>query len=250
MNTWTRITTWLNETRAGLRPDRVALAITLPVAIGAAPVDARDIQPLDEIRDAVERHAESNLAGDGRSTVSVGRIDQRLRLPRCEEALETFSPPGRSSQSRATVGVRCHHPSPWTLYVSVRVETLKEVYAAARSLRRGALLSEDDLERVEINVNRTSRGYYTDAEQLAGMELNRAMRAGEVVTPSRISAPQLVERGQTVLLMLESSAASVSMNGEALQSGALGDRIRVKNTSSDRIIEGEIVGDSRVSVGY
>lgn len=211
---------------------------------------ADDIQPLDEIRDAVELHAEANLAGDGRSTVDVGRVDQRLRLPRCEEALETFSPPGRSSQSRATVGVRCHHPSPWTLYVSVRVETLKEVYAAARSLSRGALLSKDDLERVEINVNRTSRGYYTDAEQLAGMELNRAMRAGEIVTPSRISAPQLVERGQTVLLTLDSSTASVSMNGEALQSGALGDRIRVRNSSSERVIEGEIIGDSRVRVGF
>ncbi len=226
------------------------VAFALPIALGAGTATADDIQPLEEIRDAVESHAEANLAGGGQSTINVGRVDQRLRLPRCEETLETFSPPGRSSQSRATVGVRCHHPSPWTLYVSVRVETLKEVYAAARSLSRGALLSEDDLERVEININRTSRGYYTDAEQLTGMELNRAMRAGEIVTPSRVSAPQLVERGQTVLLTLDSRAASVSMNGEALQSGALGDRIRVKNTSSDRVIEGEITGDSRVRVGY
>lgn len=249
MNTWTRFTTW-KDRRGSFGPrSRQFFAAVIAAAV-SLPVLADNTQPLDEIEEAVEAHVQANLPDSGKSTVEIGRVDSRLRLAKCTEPLQTFDPPGRGSQSRSTVGVRCETPSPWTLYVSARIQTVKEVYAASRTMRRGTLLSEDDLRRQEVDVNRASRGYYTDPEQLVGMEVRRPMREGEVITPTRIDAPQLVERGQTVLITAEGPASNISMNGEALQAGALGDRIRVRNVSSERVIEGEIVGDSRVMVGY
>ncbi|QIT56179.1 flagellar basal body P-ring formation protein FlgA [Aquisalimonas sp. 2447] len=227
-----------------------AACCVLAGLITAGPTVANERQSLDEIRDAVRAHTEANLPAEGNGSVEVGRIDSRLRLARCEEPLETFDPPGRSGSQRSTVGVRCDFPSPWTLYVSVRVEMLKEVYAAARTIPRGSRIGEEDIMRVEMDVNRMTRGYFTSAEQLLGMESQRALREGDIITASRVGAPQLVERGQTVLITAENGSTRISMNGEALQSGALGERIRVRNSSSERVVEGEIVADSRVRVSF
>ncbi|MDN3517978.1 flagellar basal body P-ring formation chaperone FlgA [Aquisalimonas lutea] len=248
MDTRTRITACTSRIGRGSRRAVAMLAVTAVLWTGAA--GANDRQSLDEIREAVTEHARAKLAEGSNSTVEVSRVDPRLRLAPCGEPLETFEPPGRGGRSRATVGVRCHAPSPWTLYVSVRIETIKDIFVAARTIPRGTLLTESDLTRVERNVNRLTRGYFTDAEQLLGMEASRPLREGEIITAGRIDAPRLVERGQTVLITASGSGASISMSGEALQSGALGDRIRVRNNSSERVVEGEIVADSRVQVGY
>jgi len=40
----------------------------------------------------------------------------------------------------------------------------------------------------------------------------------------------------------------VQMNGKALQDGSAGDLIRVKNLSSDRVIQGEVQMDGTVSI--
>lgn len=248
MDTPTRVTGCISRISRGSRHAVSVLAAAAMLGTGTAGADER--QSLDEIREAVTEHARTKLAEGSNSTVEVSRVDPRLRLAPCAEPLETFEPPGRGSRSRSTVGVRCHAPSPWTLYVSVRIETTKEVFAAARAIPRGSLLTESDLTRVERNVNRLTRGYFTDAAQLVGMEASRPLREGEIVTAGRVDAPQLVERGQTVLITASGSGASISMSGEALQSGALGERIQVRNNSSERVVEGEVVADSRVQVGY
>ncbi|MFO7859550.1 MAG: flagellar basal body P-ring formation chaperone FlgA [Ectothiorhodospiraceae bacterium] len=228
---------------------RVGRAVVVLVGMAASLASANEQQPLDEIRQAVAEHARSGL-DDASGSVEVGRIDSRLRLPRCGHDLETFDPPGRGSSSRATVGVECHEPSPWRLYVSVRITQEKAVLVAAEALPRGTILSESHLRAVERNVNRLSRGYYVDPEDVVGMQTGRPLREGDLITASRIEARRLVERGQRVLITAGSAVTEISMNGEALEPGRRGERVRVRNSSSGRVVEGEVVADSRVRIQY
>ncbi len=222
----------------------VAAMLGLTVALPAA---ADTIQPVDSIRDAALEHARADLGPNAH--VEAGRLDQRLRLHRCDAPLETFDPPGHGNRSRTTVGVRCETPRPWTLYVPITVQSFKEILAATRSLPRGHVLEADDLEPVTVDTNRTRRGYFTDMERLVGQELTRSMRSGEPVTHARVRAPQLIKRGERVTLQGGNDVFQIRMSGEALSDGALGDRIRVRNRSSDRIVEGRILEDGSVRVG-
>lgn len=231
------------------RVQGLILALAAVLFLAPALAGADEQQSLDEIREAVADHARSQL-GDDSGSVEVGRIDSRLRLDRCGHELETFDPPGRGSSSRATVGVECHEPSPWRLYVSVRITQEKPVLVAAEALPRGTVLNESHLRAVERNVNRLSRGYYVDPEDIVGMQTGRPLREGDLITASRIEARRLVERGQRVLITAGSASTEISMNGEALESGRRGDRVRVRNSSSGRVVEGEVVADSRVHVQY
>lgn len=239
--TLTRVTTL-----AAGKPALLAIALTLLAHTGLATADT---QSLDSIRDVASSYAEEHLLPDGqRSDVEIGSLDPRLRLRRCDAPLEAFRNHANRNSGRSTIGVRCTGTTPWTIYVSARINSYTEVYRLARSLHRGKRLQEADLVRVEANVGRLGHGYITDSDRIIGMELRRAARQGEVVTPSLLAAPELIRRGQTVTVLAETATTHVSMRGEALDSGALGDRIRIRNTRSQRVVEGEIIGDSRVRI--
>lgn len=234
-----------NLTLSGLR--RLAIAVAL---LALSPlVMAQQLQPLESIREAARVYAAQNLTGgDESATVEIGRLDSRLRLQRCDRPLETFQSPGQRNGGRTTIGVRCTGQTPWTIYVSARITRHVEVYTAARSLARGTRLAQEDVRLVEMNAGNLAHGYFTEAEHVLGMELRRPSRPGEVLTPVMLAPPRLVQRGQSVLVQAESGAARVTMRGEALEDGVRGQRIRVRNSRSDRVVEGTVVGEGRVRV--
>jgi flagella basal body P-ring formation protein FlgA len=80
------------------------------------------------------------------------------------------------------------------------------------------------------------------------LETRRAIHAGEVLSPGLLSSPRLIHRGQELILFASSGAMTVTMKGEALEDGAEGDVIRVRNLSSNRVVEGRVIGADKVQV--
>ena|SRR5690625_4909016 len=112
-----------------LRPTRAHLLPTAALCAWAAwllllvspPLFAHGpIQSLDSIREIVGEFVRQQHPNDEVDLV-INRLDPRLRLRQCTEALETFSPHAQHRPGHLTVGVRCRGAHPWTLYVPVRV---------------------------------------------------------------------------------------------------------------------------------
>lgn len=221
----------------------IGLALLL---VSPGPAGAGE-QSLEAIREAVEKF----LAGQSYSAspkIEVGRLDDRLKLPSCTVPLEVFFSPGGNRQGAVTVGVRCTEPSPWSIYVPARVEVYGKVIVAARTLVRGAVLAPEDL-RFEERALSSLNGYYlSDTSEGIGRVLKRGVAAGAVVSPSVLSEPRLVHRGERVSIVVQGQGLEVRMEGEALKDGALGDVIRVRNLSSKRELEGVVTGAGVVRV--
>jgi flagella basal body P-ring formation protein FlgA len=229
----------------------LALAIaTMPPFAARSAIAMADVQPLEDIRAAITTFIakEYPSAENVQPEVVVGRLDPRLRLSRCEGMLEAFSPHGQKTSGNTTVGVRCNHGKPWTLYVPVTINGYTEVLTLATPLPKGTVLKKSDLAPIRHNIAALPHGYFSDPARLVGMELRRPMRAGEVVTPNAISTPAVVERGQQVILIAETGMIAVSMKAEALQDGSIGQRIQVRNLSSRRVVEAEVVSRNVVKV--
>lgn len=184
----------------------------------------------------------------GERSIQVGHLDPRLNLEQCAEPLQTYLAPGARSVGKTTVGVRCQSPRPWALYVPARVDLYQTVYQTAGNLPRGHIIRADDIAPIKQNLTRLHRGYFSEKDQLIGKETRRRLQQGQVITPNQVKAPLLVKRGEQVELIAQSQLFSVRMNGKALMDGARGDRIRVKNLSSDRIIEGTVTQPGQVMV--
>jgi len=80
------------------------------------------------------------------------------------------------------------------------------------------------------------------------MVLRRALQTGTVLTPQMVEPPRLVQRGQRVLLLAETGSVAVRVEAEAMGNGALGDRVRVRNLSSQNIVEGRVLSHGVVGV--
>ncbi len=229
----------------------VALIFTangLAVARSADAVEG-GYQPLAAIHEAVSRFVRKRFQGPGVvDGVIIEHLDPRLRLTACAGGVQLFLPPGQPSAGRLTVGVRCRAPKPWRLYVPVRVTRHIEVLIAARPLPRGIALSADAIRHGRRDPAELPGAWYTERSQLLGLETRRAIRAGEVLSPQLLSSARLIRRGQELVLFATSGSMTVTVKGKALEDGVEGDIVRVRNLSSDRVVEGRVVGTDKVQV--
>lgn len=218
--------------------------------LAAGFVGAEEVQGLDEIRSAVESFvaAQTQDAG-GTRTIEVSNLDARVRLARCEEGLRVFFAPGAHSGSRRTVGVSCPGHKPWTIYVATRVIHRGEVLVSTRNLARGTVLTESDLTLEERNLEEGPAGYLRDAAQALGKRTLRPLRLGAALSAGTLEDVQVIARGQRVWLLAQSRSLSVRMAGTALEAGAPGERIRVQNDASKKVVQGLVGEDGSIRVG-
>ncbi len=221
----------------------VAVLMTCP------PANATDFQPLDAIKTTAHEFIVNELkerAVD--SEIDVGKLDKRLRLPKCEGAIEAFSPPGNRLVGRITVGVRCPGGHPWTVYLSMTIRIYETVVTAARPLAKGAILGPADIAMVRMEVSRLRGAYLVDRKQAIGKQTKRPLRANASITNNLLVSPPLVRRGERVTLLANVAHLEVRMEGKALMDGARGDLIRVKNVKSNRIVEGRVKDTGLITV--
>ena len=183
-----------------------------------------------------------------RVAINMGRLDSRLRLSSCDIPLTATLAPGSEFAGKTTVHVRCNSTSPWTVYISAHINLYSEVVQTAEPLDKGHILQKQDLVLVEEDLGQMKYGYYTDIDSLVGKQLKRRLPQQRVIKANYVKSPTLVKRGEIVSIVAENAGYSVKMSGTAMNNGARGDRIQVKNSSSKRIIEGTVKKTGVVSI--
>lgn len=184
----------------------------------------------------------------GRLEVTLGRLDPRLNLADCGQGLQAFQNNGARLAGNTSIGVRCPGPREWTVYLTANIKVFGPALVTTRSLARGAALALSDVSVVETELSALSYGHLDSVDEIQDLATLRALPAGTVLTPSMLKAPQLVRRGDRVSLRSGQGPIHVEMQGEAINSGARGDRVRVRALNSERVIEGWVVSASVVKV--
>ena len=220
----------------------------LLVAI-AIQVHAKEFHPLDDIAQTAHDFALNELSSVGEEIqIHIGQLDPRLRLNRCSLPLQASSPGYGTRQGLSSVNIRCNDGKPWSLYVPVTIKNLKQVATLKRAVIRGNVLTTDDIVLKKVNINRLSSGYYERIEQLLGKVIIQNLAKGAVLTQHHVKSQKTIQRGQTVTLIAKNSVIEVRTEGTALAEGALGDRIKVKNLKTERVVEGVIIDKRLINV--
>lgn len=223
-----------------------SLIIMMLIALSTAvPAVDDDVQPVESIRAAAEAFVLSQY-NDENVSARAGRLDSRLRLAHCDQPLSTFAATAAAAGGSQSVGVRCDGSKNWTIYVPVKLSRTVEVVVLARTVQRDTLLAPEHLATIARDVAGLSSGFFTRAEELIGHRVKRSAAAGTVLTPALVHRPPLIERGDRVTLASGSSAVAVSAPAEALAAGRRGERLRVRNLSSGKVVEAVVVSRGRV----
>ncbi len=115
-----------------------------------------------------------------------------------------------------------------------------EDVVAARNIRAGSIISAADI------ITPDDRVALRRAVDIIGMEANRAFYRGQPIDESKLRPPTLIKRNAIVQMEFARGAMTISAEGRALDNGALGDRIRVMNLGSKRIVTVVVTGSDSV----
>ena len=235
---------------AGVKFLALALACAGPLPVSMASQEFA-VQPLEQIRSVAEAFVQAGAARfSGDVTIAADQLDSRLRLARCGQAPEAFLPPGGRIDVRTTVGIRCTGPKPWKLYVPVRMTVRGPMVVATRALSAGTTLTAADIKVVLDDLSRQPGGTVADVAHAIGQTLRRTVRAGDPLRPAMLKAPYAVRRGQQVTISAGGDTVAIKMTGEVLADARLGQRVRVRNRSSGRVVEGVVRSEDLVEVYY
>ena len=136
------------------------------------------------------------------------------------------------------------------LTVTVDARFYRPVLVTTRSIRRGNVLADDDaVELRERDVTSARHGYFTDVEEIVGLRTRRPIGFGDVVSHRHVEEIPVIEQGADVEMLVTSANMQISTAGVALQDGAIGARIRVKNVASGKVLYGKVVDAVTVQFG-
>ena len=176
-------------------------------------------------------------------------LDPRLHLAHCGGKPETFLPSGANLNARTTVGMRCNDKgAQWTLYIGVNIETVTPVLVLSHAAMRDVQLNAADVTVDVRHVPGLSSNYLTDIKQLKDYSVRQNLSAGVVLTPAMLQPAVVIHRGQQVTVLADASGISVRADAIALGDGSLNSRIRVRNISTSKEVEGVVDSSTEVRV--
>ena len=163
-----------------------------------------------------------------KTKITVQALDPRTKLAQCPAKLEAFLSTGAK------------------IYLPVTVEAFANVMVARHPIAPNTTISERDISWSQRDISALGYGYLQSLGDRGGYTSRRSIAQGAVLTPNMVTASSIVNKGQRVQLNSNTGPVSVSMMGIALQNGALGSRIMVKNLNSGKQLEGVVASENVV----
>lgn len=125
----------------------------------------------------------------------------------------------------------------------------KRLPVPAVSIRPGELIRDDMIIERGFAPNLLGVAMFIEGRQvLVGRMARRALLPGQPIPTNAVEDPWTVTRGAMVKVVVEDSGLSIVTYGSAMQSGAAGALIPVRNTDTGVVIRGVVQPDGTVKV--
>jgi flagella basal body P-ring formation protein FlgA len=155
------------------------------------------------------------------------------------EALDTRSP------QRMRFLARCNDTPGWRYEYIVRARVTAMVAIAAAPVAANEALSDAQVTIERRDISNIADPISSPAEAVGQMS-RRMLRPGDILRSGQLSSPVLVKRGDAVLMVARREGIEVSAAGEALDAGARGAVIRVRNAGSGQVVRMRVAGQGTV----
>ncbi|WP_333797873.1 flagellar basal body P-ring formation chaperone FlgA [Rheinheimera sp.] len=203
----------------------------------------------------IRSHISAEVQRFARQLGATGQVQQQIELslppalqkkPACNKLMISRSNAQQAPWGRTSYSVECRDQKSWQSRATAKVRVWLPVVVASRQIQRDEVLSADMLSTRLTELEQSKLGVELNPEALLGLQVKRRIAAGQVLSRQHLTAQLLVEKGNHVLITVQSGGFAASTKGVALEDGQLGQRIKVQNLSSGVVIEAEVVAEARV----
>lgn len=186
--------------------------------------------------------------------------------PDCDIDLGVFAPPlipytgtkepvvtqlqydPESGHFTAVLSITGDNVEPINTRISGRADDVTEAVVASAHFQAGTVLQPEDLRIARVHRALVHGEVARTIAEAAGQALRRQIAPGQPLPLADLTAPAIVQKGASVLMTLETGGISLAAQGQALESGSVGERIRVLNTSSRAVVLADVLGPGQVRV--
>ncbi len=194
-------------------------------------------QDTNSLRIAAEEFLSMQTAGfPGKMNITIGKIDNRLKLPACANVLP-FMLPGSKPWGKISIGLRCSIPAPWTIYVSAQVQVTADYYVASTPLAQGQLIALTDIRKVSGDLSSLPIGVITNPQQVIGRSLITSLSSGSVLRMDAIKSTPAILQGQSIKVISAGPGFQVTTEALALNNANEGQVAKAK-TISGQLVSG------------
>ena len=134
------------------------------------------------------------------------------------------------------------------LRVSGGAQEMVLLPVATRRLNAGSVVHSDDIRMARVRATIANTGVARAPAEAVGQTLRRQLAPGQPLLLGDLGRTAAIQKGARVTLRLRAAGLALSATGQALEAGAVGEHIRILNTTSRAIVEGEIIGPDEVRV--
>lgn len=180
-------------------------------------------------------------------SIRAESLDARLQLARCAQEPQLSLPPGQRIGARTLLQLQCPQQAGWKLLLPVAVQARTEVLVANQALPAGTLLDERQVSRQRRDIAGLPQGYLAP-ERLGEVRARMTIPAGAIIAAPATAPLPRVLKGQHVNLEARLGGIVIAMAGEVLADAATGERVRVRNRQSGKIVEGLVGADGQVAM--
>ncbi|MBN1571489.1 MAG: flagellar basal body P-ring formation protein FlgA [Acidobacteria bacterium] len=247
-------TVFLNRRQIGERIEAMVGHLPLDNFSGSAAVLIRlKGRPItaDEIASLLKSHlVETTSWNESEITVhSIGSING-MELPPANGSLRISSDASIAGQRRILAPIEILHEGKRlrSLWITAEIAIRCEVWTAAKQIRSGKIVSEDDISPRVVEITDLRASYVRFPEDVLGKASRRNIPAGNPLTCESFTDPLLVKNGETVRLRLEREGIVLTSFVKAEQDGKLGQTIRVRNIDFSTRLNAEVTGKAEVQV--
>jgi flagella basal body P-ring formation protein FlgA len=153
-----------------------------------------------------------------------------------------------SGRFSAVLSITGNGMDPIDMRLAGRVDDTIELPVATSRLPAGTVLGPEDVHMVRIRTSMVHGEVARRTADAVGLQLRHQLSAGMPLAISELTRPAVVQKGATVLILLDSPGITLTAQGLALEAGSIGERIRVLNPMSHAVIEAEVLGPDKVRV--
>ncbi|MGD9580043.1 MAG: flagellar basal body P-ring formation chaperone FlgA [Vampirovibrionia bacterium] len=208
--------------------------------IEAKEVKISDVEPM--IKSFVVDHYKDLY--EGKISVSCGRMPGLpAELPEGKVEIKIKSNLRDTFVERSVIRVSLFVDGKFqkALGVPVSLSLKDRVWVATESIERNDAISGGNVKLVERDISKYASTAARSNSELINTRVKRTFKAGDILDHRFIEKDPVVMRNSMVAIVFQSSTVSVSITGEAMEDGSIGDIVRVRNGKFNKEYAGKVI---------
>jgi flagella basal body P-ring formation protein FlgA len=130
------------------------------------------------------------------------------------------------------------------------VDVFESVVCTSRDLKRKDIIKKDDVYLVRKNISRMPPETMSELSKVIGLMIKHNVKADSSIKEWMLEKAPVVERGDMVTVLAETGGLKVTVPGKIMETGYLGELVRVQNAMSKKEIYARVINHLTVMVHF